>query len=113
MRTRHYAVLLALGLAAVPLAVFGALAEEAPPKAAAKPVAVKSKAGPGGACTVRRSRSWAPTETTARLQAWEVVAQATGNWPFVTDTFRNERYDCAPERGGWRCQVRIDVCKKA
>lgn len=57
----------------------------------------------------------APTERLARLQAWERVAQATGNWPVVSDTFRRERYQC--ERAGpkpgplWHCRSSIDVCR--
>ncbi len=45
------------------------------------------------------------------LQAWEIVAQTTGNWPIMSDTFRNERYKCAPDGSGWRCDSWIDVCK--
>jgi len=62
-------------------------------------------------CAPKRGRGWAPTENMARFQAWEIVAQTTGNWPFMSDTFKNERYKCAPEGSGWRCDSWIDVCK--
>ncbi len=92
------------GLAALPLT--GAQAQEAPKKAAAK------KAASGSGCAPKRGRGWAPTEGMARFQAWEIVAQTTGNWPFMSDTFKNERYKCAQEGGQWRCDSWIDVCKK-
>jgi hypothetical protein len=62
-------------------------------------------------CAAKRGRGWAPTEEMARFQAWEIVAQTTGNWPFMSDTFRNERYKCAKDGSGWRCDSWIDVCK--
>ncbi len=34
----------------------------------------------------------------AKFQAWEIVAQLSGNWPIQTDTFRNERYKCTQGR---------------
>ncbi len=64
-----------------------------------------------GKCRKSFGRGAAPTEQLARLQAWERVAQATGNWPIVTDTFRNESYTCAPVAGGWRCRGSILVCR--
>jgi hypothetical protein len=47
----------------------------------------------------------------ARFQAWEIVAQTTGNWPIKTDTFKNERYKCKPDPAGFVCDSFIDVCK--
>ena len=49
----------------------------------------------------------------ARFQAWEIVAQTTGNWPIQTDVFKNERYKCQQEGFQWRCDSWIDVCKKS
>jgi len=62
-------------------------------------------------CAPKRGRGWAPTEAMARFQAWEIVAQTTGNWPIMTGTFKNERYKCKPEGMGYRCDSWIDVCK--
>lgn len=80
----------------------------APKKPEAKKVAVK-----GEVCVTKGGRGWAPTESMARFQAWEIVAQKSGNWPFMVDTFRNETYKCQPEGAQWKCISRIDVCKKA
>jgi hypothetical protein len=62
-------------------------------------------------CAPKRGRGWAPTEDMARFQAWEIVAQTTGNWPIKTDTFKNERYKCKPDPAGFVCDSFIDVCK--
>jgi hypothetical protein len=47
----------------------------------------------------------------AKFQAWEIVAQLSGNWPIQTDTFRNERYKCSKDGDGYTCLSWIDVCK--
>ena len=100
-------VLLVTGLLA-PATVTRAAAEPASGKA----VVHKVPATPSGQCRKSYGRGAAPTERLARLQAWERVAQATGNWPVVTDTFRNETYSCVPIAGGWRCRSSILVCRK-
>lgn len=69
------------------------------------------KAAKSGNCAPKRGRGWAPTEAMARFQAWEIVAQTTGNWPIKTDTFKNERYKCKPDPAGYVCDSWIDVCK--
>ncbi len=62
-------------------------------------------------CVTKRGKGWAWTEDLARFQAWEIVAQLSGNWPIQTDTFRNERYKCKPDGSGYTCLSWIDVCK--
>jgi hypothetical protein len=62
-------------------------------------------------CKTHYGTGWAPTESMAKFQSWEITAQVTGNWPLMSDTFRNERYRCKTEGSGWRCNSTIDVCK--
>jgi hypothetical protein len=62
-------------------------------------------------CTTKHGKAWAWTEDLARFQAWEIVAQLSGNWPIQTDTFRNERYKCNPDGSGYTCLSTIDICK--
>ncbi len=104
--------LLGLAAAAGTLALVpatGALAQEkGTQEKGAKKAATKTAAN----CAPKRGRGWAPTEGMARFQAWEIVAQTTGNWPIMSDTFRNERYKCQQEGLQWRCDSWIDVCKK-
>ena len=69
------------------------------------------KAAKSASCAPKRGRGWAPTEAMARFQAWEIVAQTTGNWPIKTDTFKNERYKCKTDPAGYVCDSWIDVCK--
>jgi hypothetical protein len=69
------------------------------------------KATKSANCAPKRGRGWAPTEAMARFQAWEIVAQTTGNWPIMSDTFKNERYKCKTDPAGFMCDSWIDVCK--
>jgi hypothetical protein len=62
-------------------------------------------------CVTKHGKGWAFTEDLARFQAWEIVAQLSGNWPIQTDTFRNERYKCKPDGSGYTCLSTIDICK--
>ncbi|MGD9829205.1 MAG: hypothetical protein AB7E70_12765 [Hyphomicrobiaceae bacterium] len=109
MKTILSALLLSAGVAVLSLApVSDALAQSAKPKKAKV-----TKAKSGAKCVTRRGKGQAPTESMARFQAWEIVAQTTGNWPIQTDTFRRERYKCSKTGAwGWTCYSWIDVCKK-
>jgi hypothetical protein len=62
-------------------------------------------------CKTHYGKGWAPTKDMAKFQSWEITAQVTGNWPFMSDTFRNERYKCKPDGSGWECRSAIDVCR--
>lgn len=73
--------------------------------------AAEAAAKKGGNCVTKYGRGWAFSESGARFQAWEIIAQTTGNWPFMSDTFKNERYKCQPEGSQIRCDAKIDVCK--
>jgi hypothetical protein len=95
-----FALALAAGLIALLL-----LGPAPDAQAQMKPKAAKA------ACKTHRGKGWAFTENMARFQAWEIVAQTTGNWPLQTDTFRNERYRCRPDGSGYTCYSWIDVCK--
>ena len=117
MRTIAYGLTLAAALSLALVPVASPVAQDAPKKEAKKPApkkaATQKTAAKSGNCVQKGGRGWAPTEGMARFQAWEIVAQTTGNWPIQTDTFKNERYKCNPEGSGWKCLSWIDVCKKA
>lgn len=66
-----------------------------------------------GRCRQAKGVGSAPTERLAKLQAWERVAQATGNWPVPADTFSNERYQCRKAGVTWECRSLIEICKPA
>ncbi|HET6321444.1 MAG TPA: hypothetical protein VFF87_05280 [Hyphomicrobium sp.] len=70
-----------------------------------------SSADAASRCVTKRGKGWAWTEDMARFQAWEIVAQLSGNWPVATDTLRNERYKCKKDGSGYTCLSWIDVCK--
>lgn len=95
------AFLIGLAVAGVALApATAAFAQQKAKQAAAK-----------GKCTTHYGRGWAPTESMAKFQAWEIIAQTTGNWPFATDKLTNERYTCKPDGAMIRCESKVDVCK--
>lgn len=72
--------------------------------------AAKAKAA-GGNCETKRGKGWGFNEGQAKFQAWEIIGQTTGNWPIITDTYKNERYKCSPDGNGVTCYSWIDVCK--
>lgn len=88
---------LALGLAAAAVLLTPATGYIAPAEA--------------GKCVTKRGKGWAWTEDMAKFQAWEIVAQLSGNWPIQSDAFRNERYKCKKDGSGYTCLSWIDVCK--
>lgn len=90
--------------AAVGLAVATAVAMPGMAAPKAKPAA--------GNCETKRGKGWGFNEGQAKFQAWEIIGQTTGNWPIITDTYKNERYKCAPDGSGVTCYSWIDVCKK-
>jgi hypothetical protein len=61
-------------------------------------------------CVTRRGKGWAWTEDMAKFQAWEIVSQLHGNWPFPDTNFKNERYKCKKDGSGYTCLSWIDVC---
>jgi len=62
-------------------------------------------------CVSKRGKGGAWTEDMARFQAWEIVAQLSGNWPIATDKLRTERYKCKKDGSGYTCLSWIDICK--
>lgn len=62
-------------------------------------------------CVMKHGKGWAPTESMAKFQAWEIVAQTTGNWPIASDKLVERRYKCKPDGSGVTCYSWIDVCK--
>lgn len=79
-----------------------ALPADAAPKKAVKTA---------GNCKTHYGKGFDFTLAGAKFQSWEITAQVTGNWPFMSDTFKNERYKCKPDGSGFTCQSTIDVCK--
>ena len=94
------------------LALFAGLAVAGLVMAPATDAAAQAKGAKKAAnCELKRGRGWAPTEAMARFQAWEIIAQTTGNWPIKTDAFKNEKYKCQPDPAGYKCESAIQVCK--
>ena len=88
------------------LAVTDAGAQDAPKK-----VKLAKKVPAGKNCVTKRGKGFAWSVDSAKFQAWEIIAQTTGNWPIATDKLVNERYKCAPDGSGYTCFSGVDVCK--
>lgn len=91
-------------MVAIAAAATGLMAADA--SAAKKPL---KKAA--GKCVMKHGKGWAPTESMAKFQAWEIVAQTTGNWPVATDKLVERKYKCKPDGSGVTCYSWVDVCK--
>ena len=102
---------LALMLSAAAIALGGAALEASAQDAKKAKAAPAKAAAAKGNCTTKYGKGYAWTESMARFQAWEIVAQTTGNWPIMFDKFRNEVYKCKPDGNGFTCLSKIDVCK--
>ena len=100
MTTKHWAVAFSMAVAVAS----GAVALPAPAEAS-------KAAKAAGKCETKRGKGWGFTEGQAKFQAWEIIGQTTGNWPIITDTYKNERYKCSPDGNGVTCYSWIDVCK--
>jgi hypothetical protein len=70
-------------------------------------------AAASGQCRRHTARAAAPSEHFARLKAWELIAQGTGNWPFQRDRLDGMRAQCRPAGTGWQCRVSLRVCRAA
>ena len=110
-------LMIALGLTVVMAAGGGMAATTASaqdaPKSAKTKTGPKTAAAARGNCVTKYGRGWAFSVDGAKFQAWEIIAQTTGNWPIQTDVFKNEKYSCKPEGSQFRCDSRIDVCSKS
>ena len=73
------------------------------------PVGAQAKS----ACVKKAGEGWGITQGIAKFQAYEIIQQVTGNWPFETDQISKPVYSCKGYDGSWTCVARATVCKKA
>ena len=112
MQTRIRELLLVLGAGlAAGSAGLPAEAQQAAARLAAKSSSDEARPAIARNCTRKTAPGAGPTRHHARLKAWELIAQRSGNWPIPTDALRNERYSCRQTGIGWHCTATIDVCK--
>jgi len=62
-------------------------------------------------CVTKHGKGYGWTVDMAKFQAWEIISQKYGNWPFPDTNFRNIRYKCKADGDGYTCLSSIDVCK--
>lgn len=64
-------------------------------------------------CVRKAGEGWGITKGIAEFQAYEIIQQVTGNWPFQTDKISKPVYSCKGGDGSWTCIARATVCKSA
>lgn len=64
-------------------------------------------------CVRKAGEGWGITKGIAEFQAYEIIQQVTGNWPFQTDKISKPVYSCKGGDGSWTCIARATVCKTA
>ena len=64
-------------------------------------------------CVKKAGEGWGITKGIAEFQAYEIIQQVTGNWPFEVDNISKPVYSCKGSDGSWTCIARATVCKKA
>jgi hypothetical protein len=64
-------------------------------------------------CVKKAGEGWGITKSIAEFQAYEIIQQVTGNWPFQSDEISKPVYSCKGGDGSWTCIARATVCKKA
>ena len=63
-------------------------------------------------CVKKAGEGWGITKSIAEFQAFEIIQQVTGNWPFQSDEISKPVYSCKGGDGSWTCVARATVCKK-
>ena len=63
-------------------------------------------------CVKKAGEGWGVTKGIAEFQAFEIIQQVTGNWPFQSDEISKPVYSCKGGDGSWTCVARATVCKK-
>lgn len=77
---------------------------------AALAVAAPAEAAPG-ACVTKYGSATGITRDFAEYEAFLIIRQVTGNWPFETDTFSKPVYKCSSDGALWTCRASAKVCK--
>jgi hypothetical protein len=63
-------------------------------------------------CVKKAGEGWGITKSIAQFQAFEIIQQVTGNWPFQSDEISKPVYSCKGGDGSWTCVARATVCQK-
>lgn len=62
-------------------------------------------------CVTKHGSATGITRGFAEYEAFLIIRQVTGNWPFETDRFSKPVYKCKSDGALWTCQATAKVCK--
>jgi hypothetical protein len=79
---------------------------------AAAGLAMAMTSGAEAGCVKKAGIGWGLTKDIAKFQSFEIIEQATGNWPVRTDRISNPVYACKQDALGWTCKAYAKVCSK-
>jgi hypothetical protein len=63
-------------------------------------------------CVTKAGSATGITRGFAEYEAFLVIRQVTGNWPFQTDRIGTPTYKCAQDGMMWTCRAETIVCRK-
>jgi hypothetical protein len=62
-------------------------------------------------CAIKSGSATGITRGFAEYEAFLIIRQVTGNWPFEQDRFSKPVYKCAHDGALWTCRATAKVCK--
>jgi hypothetical protein len=62
-------------------------------------------------CVEKHGSATSITRGFAEYEAFLIIRQVTGNWPFETDRFSKPVYSCKHDGILWTCHATAKVCK--
>lgn len=65
----------------------------------------------GAACVTKAGSATGITRGFAEYEAFLIIRQVTGNWPFQQDRISEPVYACAQDGIMWTCKATAEVCK--
>lgn len=63
------------------------------------------------ACITKAGSATGVTRGFAEYEAFLIIRQVTGNWPFQQDRISEPVYTCAQDGIMWTCKATAEVCK--
>lgn len=63
------------------------------------------------ACLTKSGSATGITRGFAEYEAFLIIRQVTGNWPFEKDRFSKPVYKCSSDGALWTCRATAKVCK--
>ena len=79
--------------------------------AAALALMAPAPAALAGSCVTKHGSATGITRDFAEYEAFLIIRQVTGNWPFESDRISKPVYKCKQDGALWTCSATATVCK--